>query len=162
VHDPLIRAFWDGINISHPLKYSPERCAVIATYGHLVVGVALLSSPRETYITHLAVRAGWDNSKVATYASPCDRFGRHWNYSVSLDLTQSTSGHHFHVSADNPAMVCSQRFLFLLGLHLPSTKQLLYNRLGFRAEEFIVGFYGGCLSSQSRASMNAFGLRRRK
>ncbi|KAI6014052.1 hypothetical protein BKA83DRAFT_14904 [Pisolithus microcarpus] len=115
VHDLLIRVFWDGINISDSLKYSPERCTVIATYGHLVVGVALLSSPQETYITYLAVRAGWDNSQIATYASP----------------------------SNNPAM-------------------LLYNRFGFKAEEFIVGFYEDYLSSQSRASMNAFRLRLRR
>ncbi|KAI6126153.1 hypothetical protein EDD16DRAFT_1555854, partial [Pisolithus croceorrhizus] len=39
---------------------------------------------------------------------------------------------------------------------------LLYNRLGFKAEEFIVGFYEDHLSSQSRASMNAFRLRLRR
>ncbi|KAA1468905.1 hypothetical protein DENSPDRAFT_547940 [Dentipellis sp. KUC8613] len=48
-----------------------------------------------------------------------------------------------HVSANNPAM-------------------LLYNRFGFKAEEFIVGFYEDYLDRQSRASKNAFRLRLRR
>lgn len=48
-----------------------------------------------------------------------------------------------HVAANNPAM-------------------LLYNRFGFKAEEFIAGFYEDYLDSQSRASMNAFRLRLRR
>ncbi|KAI6110803.1 hypothetical protein EV401DRAFT_1991142 [Pisolithus croceorrhizus] len=114
VHNLLIRVFWDGINISDPLKYSPERFAVVATYGHLVVGVALLNNSKiaRTMLYHL----------------------------ISLNPHRDIA---LHVSADNPAM-------------------LLYNRLGFKAEEFIVGFYEDHLSSQSRASMNAFRLRLRR
>ncbi|TFY83649.1 hypothetical protein EWM64_g373 [Hericium alpestre] len=48
-----------------------------------------------------------------------------------------------HVSANNPAM-------------------LLYNRFGFKAEEFIVGFYEDYLDPQNRASKNAFRLRLRR
>ena len=48
------------------LEYSPEKCTIVATYKRLVVGVALLSSPQETYITYLAVRPGWDNAQIAT------------------------------------------------------------------------------------------------
>ncbi|TFY72440.1 hypothetical protein EVG20_g559 [Dentipellis fragilis] len=48
-----------------------------------------------------------------------------------------------HVSANNPAM-------------------LLYNRFGFKAEEFVVGFYEDYLDRQSRASKNAFRLRLRR
>ncbi|KAI6167334.1 hypothetical protein EDD17DRAFT_1468936, partial [Pisolithus thermaeus] len=131
VHDLLIRVFWDGINISDSLKYSPERCTVIATYGHLVVGAALLSSPQETYITYLAVRAGWDNSQLATTML---------YHLISLNPHRDIT---LHVSVNNSAM-------------------LLYNRFGFKAEEFIVGFYEDYLSSQSRASKNAFRLRLRR
>lgn len=46
------------------LDYSPEQATVIATYKTLVVGVAILSSPNETYITFLAVRAGWDKAQI--------------------------------------------------------------------------------------------------
>lgn len=66
-----------GIRIFHPsrayplvvsdsLEYSPEKCTVVASYNKLVVGVAIMSSPRETYITYLAVRHGWDTSNIAT------------------------------------------------------------------------------------------------
>jgi len=48
-----------------------------------------------------------------------------------------------HVSINNPAM-------------------LLYNRFGFKAEEFIVGFYEDYLDTHSRASKNAFRLRLRR
>jgi hypothetical protein len=33
-------------------------------YKKIVVGVAILSSPRETYITYLAVKAGWDKAQI--------------------------------------------------------------------------------------------------
>ena len=87
VHDILERSFWTGIDgryyhkilffrilknpgsVSDSLVYEPEKATVVATYKHLVVGVAILSSPIETYITYLAVRAGWDNSQIATYVS---------------------------------------------------------------------------------------------
>ena len=52
--------------MSDALQYSPERCTVVATYKNLVIGVALLSSPQETYITYLAVKPGWDDAQVAT------------------------------------------------------------------------------------------------
>ncbi|THH27744.1 hypothetical protein EUX98_g6444 [Antrodiella citrinella] len=48
-----------------------------------------------------------------------------------------------HVSTTNPAM-------------------LLYNRFGFKAEEFVVGFYEDYIESQTRGSMNAFRLRLRQ
>ena len=82
VHDILTRAFWTGIDgmsplcgsmsllnnplVSDSLDYSPERCTIVAMYKKMVVGVALLSSPQETYITYLAVKPGWDNAQIAT------------------------------------------------------------------------------------------------
>ncbi|OAX36025.1 hypothetical protein K503DRAFT_827179 [Rhizopogon vinicolor AM-OR11-026] len=131
VHDLLARAFWDGIDVSELLQYSPERCSVVAMYGKTVVGVALLSSPQEAYITYLAVRAGWDNSHIATTML---------YHLITLNPHRDIT---LHVSANNPAM-------------------LLYNRFGFKAEEFIAGFYEDYLDSQSRASMNAFRLRLRR
>ena len=65
-HDSSI----DGMVVSEALEYSPEKCTVVATYKQLVVGAAFLSSPQETYITYLAVRAGWDNSQIATSVQP--------------------------------------------------------------------------------------------
>ena len=38
-------------------------------YKKVVVGVAILSSPQEAYITYLAVKVGWDNSRIARWAS---------------------------------------------------------------------------------------------
>ncbi|KAF8836824.1 hypothetical protein BDN67DRAFT_262320, partial [Paxillus ammoniavirescens] len=131
VHEILARVFWDGIDVSDSLQYSPERCTVIAMYGQLVVGAAFLSSPQETYITYMAVRAGWDNSQIATTML---------FHLISLNPHRDIT---LHVSANNPAM-------------------LLYNRFGFKAEEFIAGFYEDYLDSNSRASMNAFRLRLRR
>lgn len=37
---------------------------MVAMYKKIVVGVAILSSPRETYITYLAVKAGWDKAHI--------------------------------------------------------------------------------------------------
>lgn len=54
--------------VSDSLQYSPEQCTIIAMYKKMVVGVALLSSPIETYINYLAVKPGWDNAQIATYA----------------------------------------------------------------------------------------------
>ncbi|KAG1770211.1 hypothetical protein EDD22DRAFT_866620 [Suillus occidentalis] len=131
VHELLARVFWDGIDVSDLLQSSSERCSVIAMYGKIVIGAALLSSPQEAYITYLAVRAGWHNSQVAT------------TMLYHLIMLNPHKDITLHVAANNPAM-------------------LLYNRFGFKAEEFITGFYEDYLDSQSRASMNAFRLRLRR
>ncbi|KAG9309939.1 hypothetical protein JVU11DRAFT_9971 [Chiua virens] len=131
VHDLLARVFWEGIDVSDALHYAPERCTVIAMYGHLVVGAALLSSPQETYITYLAVKAGWESAQIAT-TMLYHLIALHPHRDITL-----------HVSANNPAM-------------------LLYNRFGFKAEEFIAGFYEAYLDTHSRASKNAFRLRLRR
>lgn len=55
------------ITVRDALQYSPEQCTVVAMYRHLVVGAAFLSSPQETYITFLVVRAGWEGAQIATY-----------------------------------------------------------------------------------------------
>ncbi|KAF8166566.1 hypothetical protein K438DRAFT_1921453 [Mycena galopus ATCC 62051] len=131
VHDLLGRAFWSGIDVSDSLDYSPERCTIVAAYNRLVVGVAIISSPRETYITYLAVRAGWDNAQIATTML---------YHLITLNPHQDIT---LHVSANNSAM-------------------LLYNRFGFKAEEFVAGFYDAYLDPQSRVSKNAFRLRLRQ
>ncbi|EPQ56734.1 hypothetical protein GLOTRDRAFT_105554 [Gloeophyllum trabeum ATCC 11539] len=131
IHDLLARTFWSGIDVSDSLQYSPEKCTVVAVYKKLVVGVAFLSSPQETYITYLAVRTGWENAQIAT------------NMLYHLITLNPNKDITLHVSVNNPAM-------------------LLYNRFGFKAEEFIVGFYDAYLDPQSRASKNAFRLRLRR
>ncbi|TFK63248.1 hypothetical protein BDN72DRAFT_847777 [Pluteus cervinus] len=131
VHDLLSRTFWPGIDVSDSLDFSPERCTVVALYKRLVVGVAIMSSPRETYVTYLAVKAGWDNSHIAR-----SMLYHLIRLNPKKDIT-------LHVSTNNSAM-------------------LLYNRFGFKAEEFVVGFYEEYLSPQSRQSNNAFRLRLRQ
>ncbi|KAF8489890.1 hypothetical protein F5888DRAFT_1743967 [Russula emetica] len=131
VHDILHRSFWSGIDVSDSLQHVPEKATIVAMYKRLVVGCAILSSPVETYITYLAVRAGWENAQIAT-AMLFHLIDRNPNRDITL-----------HVSTNNPAM-------------------LLYNRVGFKAEEFIVGFYEDYLDPQSRLSKNAFRLRLRR
>ncbi|KAI0642105.1 hypothetical protein C8Q79DRAFT_987570 [Trametes meyenii] len=131
IHDLLARAFWEGIDVSDALEYSPEKCTIVATYKQLVVGAAFLSSPQETYITYLVVRAGWDNSQIATSML---------YHLITLNPHKDIT---LHVSITNPAM-------------------LLYNRFGFKAEGFIVGFYEDYLDPNSPQSKNAFRLRLRR
>ncbi|KAG7444472.1 uncharacterized protein BT62DRAFT_245354 [Guyanagaster necrorhizus] len=130
VHELLAGAFWEGIDVSDSLDYWPERCTVVATYKRLVVGIAIISSPRETYITFLAVKPGWDNAQIATSML---------YHLIQLNPHKDIT---LHVSANNPAL-------------------LLYNRFGFKAEGFVVGFYEAYLDPQSRSSTNAFRLRLR-
>ena len=75
------------IIVSDSLLYSPEKCAVIALYKKVVVGVALISSPVETYINYLVVRTGWDNSQIATYVSLSFT-----SYTLALTKPQRLSG----------------------------------------------------------------------
>lgn len=131
IHDLLERVFWTGIDVSDFLDYSPERCTVVACYKRLVVGVAIMSSPQETYITYLAVKAGWDKAQVAR-----TMLFHLIKMNPKRDIT-------LHVSANNSAM-------------------LLYNQFGFKAEEFIAGFYEDYLDPVSRGSKNAFRLRLRQ
>ncbi|KAJ4479685.1 hypothetical protein C8J55DRAFT_560838 [Lentinula edodes] len=130
VHDILVRSFWQGVNVSDSLDYFPEKCTVVASYKKIVVGVAIMSSPRETYITYLAVKHGWDNSNIAT------------TMLYQLIMLNPGKDITLHVSANNSAM-------------------LLYNRFGFKSEEFIAGFYDAYLDPESRASKNAVRLRLR-
>ncbi|KAI0831988.1 hypothetical protein BC628DRAFT_1415460 [Trametes gibbosa] len=157
VHDLLARVFWEGVDVSDSLDHSPEKCTVVATYKKLVVGAAFLSSPQETYITYLAVRAGWDNSQIASSVTLVNNRAatltsehyadHHFGYYRSMLYHIITRNPHkditLHVSITNPAMI-------------------LYNRFGFKAEEFIVGFYEDYLDPNSPQSKNAFRLRLRR
>ncbi len=131
IHDLLQRVFWTGIDgeyvmlptsslycscfqsVSDSLEFSPERCTIVACYKKLVVGVAILSSPQETYMTYLAVKAGWDKAQIARLVSDKDarfKLGVHMlclfrtmlfhiiRMNPQRDIT-------LHVSANNSAMV---------------------------------------------------------
>lgn len=114
--------------VTDSLQYSPEKCTVIATYKHLVVGVAILSSPQETYITYLAVRAGWENSQIATCAfhlslppSKLFNYLRHRSMLYHLIQLNPNKDITLHVSANNPAMVrydASASWGFTYSIHL--------------------------------------------
>ncbi|CAE6455998.1 unnamed protein product [Rhizoctonia solani] len=131
VHDLLERAFWPGIDVSDSVKWEPEQCSVVALYKKLVVGCAFLSEPMDPYVTYITVRAGWEQSGIATFML------------YHLIKTNPNNDISLHVSATNPAM-------------------LLYNRFGFKAEEFVVGFYDDYLDGQSKLCKNALRMRYRR
>ncbi|KAI0796206.1 hypothetical protein C8Q75DRAFT_366841 [Abortiporus biennis] len=131
IHQILQATFWDGIDVSDCLQYSPKQTTIIAVYKQLVVGCAFLSSPQETYLTYLAVRPGWEGANIAT-CMLYHLISRNPNKDITL-----------HVSIKNPAM-------------------LLYNRFGFKAEEFIVGFYDEYMDTKNKPAKNAFRLRLRR
>jgi hypothetical protein len=92
------------------LQHVPERATIVAMYKHLVVGCAILSSPVETYITYLAVRAGWENAQIATYALFSSVFKFIDTRSLSAMLFHLIDRNPnkditLHVSTNNPAMV---------------------------------------------------------
>ncbi|KIM44798.1 hypothetical protein M413DRAFT_66849 [Hebeloma cylindrosporum] len=134
IHDLLERSFWTGIDVRDSLDYQPERSTVIAMYKKIVVGVAIIASPLQTYITYLAVKAGWDKAQI----------GR---ATIRTML--------YHLIALNPDKD------FTLHVSTNSSAMLLYNQFGFKAEEFVAGFYSEYLDPESRASKNAFKLRLR-
>jgi hypothetical protein len=104
------------IAVSDSLIWEPEKCTVVTTYKKLVVGIALLSEPQHTYVTYMAVKAGWENAHIATYVQliflhlvrvhRTDMGFRTMLY----HLIKLNPGRHItlHVSTNNPAMV----FLF--------------------------------------------------
>ncbi|KDQ18878.1 hypothetical protein BOTBODRAFT_638946 [Botryobasidium botryosum FD-172 SS1] len=151
IHDLLRRTFWPGIDVSDSLQHSPETCTIVATYKLLVVGAAFLSAPDEPYITYIVVRSGWEDCGIATFvfssrpSLPVSRSRDLKNTSFMLHhlISTSTRDITLHVSANNPAM-------------------LLYNRFGFKAEEFVVGFYEDHLHNQSTSCKNALRLRLRR
>ncbi|KAM6496826.1 hypothetical protein JOM56_007299 [Amanita muscaria] len=100
VHDLLEQSFWSGINVSDSLYYSPEKCTVVAMYKKVVVGVAILSSPQETYIMYLAVKSGWDNSHIARTML---------YYLIARNSYKDIT---LHVSTNNPAMLLYNLFGF--------------------------------------------------
>lgn len=97
--------------VSDSLDHSPERCTVVASYKRLVVGVAILSSPQETYITYLAVKAGWDNAQIARFVphyipseTPRHILSRSMLYHlINLNPNKDIT---LHVSVNNSAMAC--------------------------------------------------------
>ena len=90
-------------------------------YKKVVVGVAILSSPRETYITYLAVKAGWDKAQIGRSVVIFQEFPLRTDFNTISSRTMlyhliSLNPHKditLHVSVNSPAMV---RHCFFLRL----------------------------------------------
>ncbi|KAF9485525.1 hypothetical protein BDN70DRAFT_927463 [Pholiota conissans] len=100
VNDLLERSFWSGIDVADSLDYFPEKSTVVAMYKKNVVGIAIINSPIETYITYLAVKAGWDKAQIA----------RTMLYHL-IDMNP-TRDFTLHVSTNNSAMLLYNQFGF--------------------------------------------------
>ena len=190
VHDLLERVFGDGIDgkhallpffssdptadhiltpVSDALHYAPERSTVITMYDHLVVGAAFLSSPQETYITYLVVRAGWENAQIATYFTFFFRCRRLGLSSILAEQCYTILLRSIHIGTlPSTFLRITRRWCviacprsFFANVHTDDG-QLLYNRFGFKAEESIAWFYEAYLDTHARASKNAFRLRLRR
>ena len=81
-------------------------------YKKIVVGVAIISSPIQTYITYLAVKAGWDKAQIArcvillsrlyVYAEPIKMPRTMLYHLIKMNPTRDFT---LHVSTNNSAMV---------------------------------------------------------
>ncbi|KAF8322487.1 hypothetical protein DL93DRAFT_2050299 [Clavulina sp. PMI_390] len=132
VHDLLRTSFWPGIDVSTALEYHPEKYTVVAMYRRVVVGVALISPPPD--------------EAYVTYITVKEGWKNAGIAKTMLYLLIRSSPDRdimLHVSADNPAMI-------------------LYNKFGFKAEEFVVGFYEDYIDPKSKACRNALRLRLRQ
>lgn len=94
---------------------------MVAVYKKIVIGVAILSSPDETYLTYLAVRSGWENCRIATHVSFQQDVVVHI---VTLNVSRTMLYHlialnpnkdiTLHVSASSPAMVKTGKLIVYL------------------------------------------------
>jgi hypothetical protein len=97
--------------VSDSLDYQPDKATVLAMYKKIVVGVAILKSPQETYIMYLAVKAGWDKSQIARYVSLVETSVRKLQQYLARTMLYHliTMNPHrditLHVSTNNSAMV---------------------------------------------------------
>ncbi len=130
INDLLARSFWAGIDgvytsaarrkiiltayaVTDSLDYWPERSTVVAMYKKIVVGVAIISSPIQTYITYLAVKAGWDKAQIARCVVPLPTYVYVRAETSEVPRTMlyhlikmnPTRDFTLHVSTNNSAMV---------------------------------------------------------
>ena len=71
---------------------------MVAMYKKIVVGVAIFSSPRETYITYLAVKAGWDKSQIGRSVAVFQEFHLQWIFNTTFLQNNVVSPHKFEPS----------------------------------------------------------------
>lgn len=129
VNSLLQRSFWPGIDMSESLNY-PDY-TVVALYKKLVVGCAFL------------VPDACHNEAYISFLAVQPGWDRCGIASFMLyHLTQTSHGKDItlHVSASNPA-IC------------------LYQKFGFKTEEFVLGFYDKYLPPDSPHSPHALFLR---
>ncbi|KAJ3122494.1 Syntaxin-1A [Nowakowskiella sp. JEL0407] len=106
--------------------------SVVVFYKSLLIGCAFISP--ENYITYIAVKPGWQGCGIAKVMLYI-LIGR-GKGEMSSDVV-------LHVSANNRALI-------------------LYQKFGFKPEEFIVGFYSHYLPEESEDCKNAFFVRLRR
>ncbi|KAF8340504.1 uncharacterized protein EI90DRAFT_3117036 [Cantharellus anzutake] len=149
VHELLRITFWPGIDgelireIDNGTCFvkseqvsqataDPPGSTIVAVYKRIVVGVALITPPP-------------DEAYIPYVAV---RVGwERCSIGITMLFHLMTANKDrdiiLHVSANNPALI-------------------LYNKLGFKSEEFIVGFYEDYLDPKSKACRNALRLRLRQ
>jgi ribosomal protein S18 acetylase RimI-like enzyme len=124
--DLLQSQFWPGIDLGAELD-TPWQ-GIIASYGQRVVGALFYDTSRSyhtAYITHICVAPGWQGCGI----------GKHL---LHLAITAG-SDVRWRVHAD---WVAGKDWL----LHcMPANASAvsLYNRMGFKSEALVVGFYDG-------------------
>jgi len=157
--------FWSGINSRHYfsmcdphfkyLSFSAVSDAldypdfsVVVSYKRLVIGCAFMTPA--AYISYVVVHPDWRNGGIATFMlyhllQVLAFYNTIFFDLFRLPLGQTCQGKDvtLHVSANNPAM-------------------FLYQKFGFKPEEFIVNFYDKYYDDKSLESKNAFFIRLRR
>jgi len=110
----------------------PPGSTIVAVYKRIVVGVALITPPP-------------DEAYIPYVAVRVGWERCSIGLTMLLHLITANKDRNIilHVSANNPALI-------------------LYNKLGFKSEEFIVGFYEDYLDPKSKTCRNALRLRLRQ
>lgn len=121
--------FWPGIDLSEVLQYPDHTCVVL--YRNLVVGFGVLVPDTGFNIAYLSFLLVHPEWRRAGIAT-----------FVLYHLIQTCMGKDvtLHVSATNPALI-------------------LYQRFGFKVEEFLFGFYDKYLPEDSPECKHAMFLR---
>ncbi|XP_065836652.1 cysteine-rich protein 2-binding protein-like [Oscarella lobularis] len=124
--------FWPGIDLSECLQY-PDF-SVVVQYRKLVIGCAFMTPDVQ-----------YDEAYISFVVVHPDWRGAGIGTFMIYHLIQTCRGKDvtLHVSAANPAMI-------------------MYQKLGFKAEEFVIDFYERYFPASSRECRHAFFLRLRR
>lgn len=124
--------FWPDIDMAESLEYPEYSC--VALYGHLIIGFAFAVPDVK-----------WGEVYVSfIFVLPCWR---------NIGLASFMLYHLSQISYNKD-----------LTLHVSSTNKsmLLYQKFGFKIEQFIVGFYNRYMHRENNDSRDAFFMRLRK